>query len=132
MNKSVLGVLVGFSFLAGCASGVAEQRGSVVMAPDAVKAFAVGPAVVRAYSLDDGGRVFVAPARSGTDADCAGLTRGGTNATAIAVDRRNVVTLAAGQVACVAARNPRGYELMWHARPATTPSGIVLVAQARR
>jgi hypothetical protein len=132
MNKAALGMMVGFSLLGGCASGVAEQRGSVVMARDTVKAFAVGPAVVHAYSLDGGGRVFVAPARSGTDADCADLPKTGPNAAAIAVDRRNVVTLAAGQIACVAANNRRSYELLWHARAATTPSGTVLVAQARR
>jgi hypothetical protein len=132
MNKSVLGMLVGFSFLGGCASGGAVvQRGSVVMNGEAVKAFAAGPAVVHAYSLDGGGRVFVAPAKSGTDADCAGHEAGGSAAKPLEVDRRNVVTLASGQVACVATNNRRSYELMWHARPATAPAEIVL-AQARR
>jgi hypothetical protein len=134
MNKTALGMLVvGFAFLGGCASSRAvEQRGSIVMAPDSVKAFAAGPAVIHAYSLDGGGRVFVAPAKTGTDADCAGAGESATNASTVAVDRRNVVTLAPGQVACVATNNRRNYELMWHARPAETPSGIILVAQARR
>jgi hypothetical protein len=133
MTKSALGMLlVGFSLLGGCASGVVEQRGSVVMSPDSVKAFASGPAVVRAYSLDRGGRVFVAPSKSGTDADCTGSAEAATNATAVAVDKRNVVTLAPGQVACIATNNGGKYELMWHARPATTPVGMVLVAQVRR
>jgi hypothetical protein len=125
-------MLVGFSLLGGCASGVVEQRGSVVMSPDSVKAFAAGPAVVRAYSLDGGGRVFVAPAKSGTDADCAGGAEHATSVTAIAVNRRNVVTLAPGQVACVATSSHRKYEIMWHARPTTTSSGMVLVAQTWR
>jgi hypothetical protein len=130
MNKSVMGMLVvGFAALAGCASGTAEQRGSIVMAPDSVHVFAAGPAVVRAYSLDNGGRVFVADAKTGTDADCAGAASAA--AAPVAVDQRNVVTLRAGQVACVATANHRDYELMWHARPAQTPSEI-LVAQARR
>jgi len=132
MTKVALGMLVGISLFGGCASGVVEQRGSVVMSPDSVKAFAAGPAVVHAYSLDGGGRVFVAPVKSGTDSDCAGRTEASAGATAVAVDRRNVVTLGAGQVACVATNNGRKYELMWHARPATTPSGMILAAQTRR
>ena len=131
MNKTALGVLVGVSLLGGCASGGAVvQRGSVVMSGEAVKAFAAGPAVVHAYSLDGGGRVFVAQAKSGTDADCAGQPAAGA-AMAVEVDRRNVVTLASGQVACVETSSRRNYELMWHARPAAEPSAMVL-AQARR
>lgn len=132
MTKAALGILVGFSLLGGCASGVVEQRGSAVMSPDSVKAFAAGPAVVRAYSLDGGGRLFVAAAKSGTDADCAGRAEDGARATALAVNHRNVVTLASGQVACVAASSHRKYEIMWHARPTTMSGGMVLVAQARR
>ena len=130
MNKSAaVMVVVGLSSLVGCASGVVEQRGTVVMARDSVKAFAVGPTVVHAYSLDGGGRVFIASAKTGTDADCAG---GDAGAVPVQVDRRNVVTLAYGQIACIETSGRRNYELMWHARPATTPSGPVLIAQARR
>jgi hypothetical protein len=133
MTKSVLGmVMVGFALLGGCASGSAERRGSMVMAPDSVRAFVAGPAVVHAYSLDGGGRVFVAPATTGTDADCIGAAERATNASPVAVDQRNVVTVAPGQVACVATNSRRNYELMWHARPVETPSGTILVAQARR
>jgi hypothetical protein len=133
MKKSAMGVVVmGFALLGGCASGSAEKRGSVVMAPDSVRAFAAGPGVVHAYSMDNGGHVYVVEAKTGTDADCVGAAAQATNASAVAVDRRNVVTLAAGQVACVAANGPHNYELMWHARPAETPSGTILVAQARR
>jgi hypothetical protein len=134
MTKSVMGmVVVGFALLGGCASGGSlEQRGSMVMAPDSVRAFAAGPAVVHAYSMDGGGRVFVAPAKTGTDADCVGAAERPTHAEALAVDRRNVVTLAPGQVACVATNGKHNYELMWHARPADAPDGMYLVAQARR
>jgi hypothetical protein len=134
MTKTVLGMMVmGFALLGGCAtSGPVEQRGSMVMAPESVRAFAAGPAVVHAYSMDGGGRVFVAPAATGTDADCVGAAERATNASAVAVDRRNVVTVAPGQVACVATNARGNYELMWHARPVETPSGMVLVAQARR
>ena len=129
MNKAAWAMVVGVSCWAGCASGVVEQRGSMVMTRESVRAFAVGPTVVHAYSLDDGGRVFVAPVKTGTDADCAD---GDASATPVQVDRRNVVTLASGLVACVATSNRRNYELMWHARPATAPVGTVLIAQARR
>jgi hypothetical protein len=133
MTKSALGMMVlGFSLLGGCATGVAEHRGTMVMAPDSVRAFAVGPAVVHAYSMDGGGRVFVAAATTGTDADCAGAAERTASASAVAVDQRNVVMVAPGQVACVAVNGRRNYELMWHARPLETPSGTVLVAQTRR
>jgi hypothetical protein len=134
MTKTVMGMMVmGFALLGGCAtSRPVEQRGSMVMAPDSVRAFVAGPAVVHAYSLDDGGRVFVAPATTGTDADCSGGAARATNAAKVAVDQRNVVTVAPGQVACVATNARRNYELMWHARPVQEPSGMVLVAHARR
>jgi hypothetical protein len=134
MTKTVMGMVVvaGFALLGGCAtSGPVEQRGSMVMAPDSVRAFAAGPAVVHAFSMDDGGRVFVAPATTGTDADCLAAVGSATNATVVAVDRRNVVTVAPGQVACVASNGRRNYELLWHARTAEMPSGI-MIAQARR
>jgi len=133
MTKTVLGMMVmGFALLGGCATGgPIGQRGSMVMAPDSVRAFAAGPAVVHAFSMDDGGRVFVAPATTGTDADCVAAAGRATNTTTVAVDRRNVVTVAPGQVACVASNGRRNYELLWHARPAEAPSGI-MIAQARR
>jgi hypothetical protein len=133
MTKTTMGMMVvGFAVLGGCAtSGPVEQRGSMVMAPDSVRAFAAGPAVVHTFSMDDGGRVFVAPATTGTDADCVGAAAHATNATAVGIDRRNVVTVAPGQVACVASSGRRNYELLWHARPAEAPSGM-MIAQARR
>ena len=134
MNKMVMGMMVvGFAALAGCASGgVVERRGTIVMAPDAVRAFAAGPAVVHAYSLDNGGRGFIARATTGTDADCAAAGTRVTAGAALAVDQRNVVTLLPGEVACVATTSHRNYELMWHTRPAEAPGATILVAQARR
>jgi hypothetical protein len=133
MNESAMKLVVlGFALLGGCASGSAEQRGSVVMAPDSVKAVAAGPAVLRAYSMDGGGRVYVVQAKTGTDADCVGAAERSTNASPVLVDRRNVVTLGSGQVACVAANGRHNYELLWRTRPAEAPSGGVMVAQARR
>jgi hypothetical protein len=133
MTKTMMGMVVmGFALLGGCATGRSlEQRGSMVMAPDTVRAFAAGPAVVHAFSMDGGGRVFVTTAKTGTDADCVAAAAT-TSATTVAVDRRNVVTLAPGQVACVAANNKHAYELMWHARPVEAPNSPYMIAQARR
>jgi hypothetical protein len=133
MNKTVMGMLmVGLAGLGGCASsGVAQQHGSIVMAPHSVRAIATGPAELRAYTLDGGGRVFVVDAKTGTDADCVDGARGTREAT-VAVDRRNVVTLASGQLACVASSGHHDYELLWRSRPADAGRETVLVAQARR
>jgi hypothetical protein len=131
MTKAGMGMVVmGFALLGGCATGVAERRGSMVMQPDSVRAFAEGPAVVHAFSMDGGGRIFVAPATTGTDADCASASA--ASKTEVVVDRRNTVTVAPGQVACVVASARHNYELLWHARPIETPSQTLLIAQARR
>jgi hypothetical protein len=133
MTKTMMGMVVmGFALVGGCASGGSlEQRGSMVIAPDTVRAFAAGPAVVHAFSMDGGGRVFVATAKTRTDADCAAAAAT-TSAADVAVDQRNVVTLAPGQVACVAANDKHAYELMWHARPVEASSGPYMIAQAQR
>jgi hypothetical protein len=132
MNKSVLGMLVlGFGALGGCASsGAIDRHGSVVMAADSVKAFAEGPAIVHAFSMDSGGRVFIAADRTGTDADCAAAASAGS--AAVAVDQRNVLTLAQGQIACVATSHRKSYELMWHARPSQRDGGMILLAHTGR
>ena len=131
MNKVVWGMLIGFSFLTGCASGGAlGQRGALVMSGEVVKAFAAGPAIVHAYAMNGGGRLFTAPAISGTDADCAGARAEVASATRVEADRRNVITLAPGQVACVASNGRRGYELLWRARPAPVSNAQIVVAQA--
>jgi hypothetical protein len=115
----------------GCASGSAlGQRGALVTSGEVVKAFAAGPAIVHAYAMDGGGRLFTAPAISGTDADCVGARAEVASATRVETDRRNVITLATGEVACVASNGRRGYELLWRARPVPVSNAQIVVAQA--
>jgi hypothetical protein len=102
---------------AGCATG-GEVRGSaLVVGAGTAKVFAVGPAVVHAYSLDRGGEVFLAPAvAGGTDADCARARDAGiAPRTALKVDQRNVVNVPVGEVVCITTARNRPYEVMWHA-----------------
>jgi hypothetical protein len=129
-KRWVVGLLISMA-AAGCAgSNGITQRGTVMVNSGAVKAFAAGPAVVHAYSQDQGGRVFAVAAQSGTDADC---TRARAVApSVVAADSIHVVTLAVGQVACVETDSRRGYELLWHARPVTAAETSVAVAYGRK
>src|SRR4051812_485655 len=125
----VVGVLMSMA-AAGCAgSNGITQRGTVTVNSGTVRAFAVGPAVVHAYSQDRGGRVFAAAAQSGTDADCA---RARAGASPLAADSVQVVTIGPGQIACVETDGRRRYELLWHARPATREETAVAVAYGRK
>lgn len=123
MEKITLALLVvGFSMVAGCATST-EVRGSALVNARSAKVFAAGPAVVHAYSLDRGGEVFLAPALTGTDADCA-QTDAQARRTIVKVDQRNVLEVPVGEVACVTADRARPYELMWHAWNKPAPQSI--------
>jgi hypothetical protein len=124
-----VGLLIGLA-AAGCAGvNPMTQRGTVMLNPGAAKVFAVGPAIVHAYSQDRGGRVFAVSAQTGTDADCA---RGRAGASPVAADSVQVVTIAAGQIACIETDGRGRYELLWHARPATPEESAVAVAYGRK
>jgi hypothetical protein len=125
----VLGVLLSVA-AAGCAGSNAMTHGSVVINSGSVKAFAVGPAVIHAYSQDRGGRVFAVAAESGTDADC--VRARDVAPSALAADRIQIVTLAPGQIACVETDGRRSYELLWHALPATRAETAVAVAYGHK
>jgi hypothetical protein len=83
----------------------------------AIHAVRSGPALIHAYSQFTGGDLFVVPAVTGTDTDCAGVgtNRAANQSTPIVADRRAVVHVDAGQLACVAVQGERGFELLWHA-----------------
>jgi hypothetical protein len=134
MKNTILALLLGGSFASGCASGDGlAQRGSVIVSGDSVKALAAGPAVIHAFSLDHGGGVYIAPATTGSDADCVQARAANhDHATPVKVDHRNVVEVGAGQIACVATNNDRPLELLWHAQAGTGPTTPFLLAQARR
>jgi hypothetical protein len=134
MKKKLFALLFVGSLTAGCAGGPGvAPRGSVVVSGDSVKAFATGPAVVHAFSEDRGGTVYTAPATTGTDADC---VRAGVadrdHARELQVDERNVVEVPTDQVACVATKSDRRFELLWHAERGVMPTNQMLIAQVRR
>ena len=127
--KTTMKILSLVSFLSLSFAGVAQagegaaRRGQVNVQAAAAKAVVAGPAVVKMYSGFSGAQVFVAAAASGTDADCAAAGR--TTGTTLPADHVEVVTVAAGQVACVASTGERKIELLWHAQPGTSASALV-------
>ena len=122
--KTTMKILSFVSFLSLAFAGTAHagegaaRRGQVSVQASAAKAVVAGPVVVKVYSGFSGAQVFVAAAASGTDADCA--VAGRTAGTTLPADRIETVTVAAGQVACVASTGERKIELMWHAQPVTS------------
>jgi hypothetical protein len=108
---------LGFAGVAHAGEGAA-RRGQVNVQASAVKTVVAGPAVVKVYSGFSGANVFVAAAASGTDADCTPAA-GRAAGTTLTADRVEIVSVAAGQVACVASTGERSIELLWHAQPAT-------------
>jgi hypothetical protein len=133
MENTLWALLLVGSVGSGCAgrAGLA-QRGSVVVSGDAVKAFAAGPAVVHAFSMDRGGGVYTAAATTGTDADCVqSLASNHGRSTPLQVDQRNVVKVGAGQVACVATQSDHPIELVWHVQTRATPTNPLWAGMKR-
>ncbi len=112
---------LGFAGVAHAGEGAARRGHAHVQA--AARAVVAGPAVVKMYSGFSGGQVFVAAASTGTDADCAAA--GHAPGTTLAADHVQIVTVAAGQVACVATTGDRTIELLWHAQPGTSAAAVV-------
>ena len=127
--KTTMKILSLVSFLSLSFAGVAHagegaaRRGQVNVQAAAAKAVVAGPAVVKMYSGFSGAQVFVAAASSGTDADCAAAGR--TAGTTLPADHVEVVTVAAGQVACVASTGEKKIQLLWHAQPSTSATALV-------
>ena len=127
--KTTMTILSLLSFLSLGLAGVAHagegaaRRGQVNVQAAAAKTVVAGPAVVKMYSGFSGAQVFVAAAASGTDADCAAAGR--TAGTPLPADRVEIVTVAAGQIACVASTGERKIQLLWHAQPAASATTLV-------
>ena len=127
--KTTMKILSLVSFLSLSFAGVARagegatRRGQVNVQAAAAKAVVAGPVVVKMYSGFSGAQVFVAAASSGTDADCAAAGR--IAGTRLPADHVETVTVAAGQVACVASTGERKIELLWHAQSGTSASALV-------
>ena len=103
-------VAFGFAGTAHAGEGAA-RKGQVNVQAASTKPVVAGPAVVKVYSLIAGAKVFVA------DGDCA--TGKAQTATALPADRIEMLTVAAGQVACVASTGDRNIELLWHLQSGT-------------
>jgi len=108
---------LGFAGVAHAGEGAA-RRGEVRVPVAATKVVVAGPAVVKVYSGFSGAKVFVA------EGDCAAAAPRATGTT-LQADRVETVTVAAGQVACVASTGERVVELLWHAQPAAPASTLV-------
>jgi hypothetical protein len=127
--KTTMKILSLVSFLSlsfGAAAQAGEgaaRRGHVNVQAAAAKTVVAGPAVVKMYSGFPGAQVFVAAASTGTDADCA--TVGHSARTPLPADHVEIVTVAAGQIACVASTGERNIELLWHAQSGLTASTVV-------
>ena len=114
---------LGFAGVAHAGDGAA-RRGQVNVQTAATKAVVAGPAVVKVYTGFSGAKIFVAAAASGTDADCA-TAAGRAASTALSADRVQLVSVGAGQIACVASTGERPIELLWHAQSATSAPALV-------
>jgi len=127
--KTTMKILSLVSFLSLSFAGVAHagegaaRRGQVNVQAATAKAVVAGPAVVKMYSGFLGAQMFIAATSSGTDADCA--VAGRTAGTTLPADHVEVVTVAAGQVACVASTGEKKIQLLWHAQPSTSATALV-------
>jgi len=121
--KTTLKILSLVSFLSLSFAGIAHadngpaRRGQVNVQADAAKTVVAGPAVVKVYSGFSGAKVFVA------QGDCAAANPAA--ATTLVRDRVETISVAAGQVACVASTGERSIELMWHAQSAAPAATLV-------
>ena len=128
MNPASVVTLV--SFLALGSAGLANaregaaRRGQVKVPAATTKAVVAGPAAIKVYSGFSGAKIFVAVAATNTDADCVGGARAATGSP-LQADRVEIVTVQAGQVACVASTGKRTIELLWRAQAGTPTSKLV-------
>ena len=120
-NFSKLGFIVfsALSLLSATAgahpAGGPTRRGAVEISGPAVKLVTVGPAQLHGYSAFAGGALFVAPAVTGTDADCAAAVTTARPVRLVA-DRMSAVAIAKGEVACLLTSTARSFELLWHTK----------------
>ena len=127
MKTTILSLIsflaVGFAGIAHAGEGAA-RRGQVNVQAAATKAVVAGPAVIKVYSGFSGAKVFVADGASATDADCVAAA-GRVSGTALAADKIELVSVGAGQVACVASTGKQPVELLWHAQSATPAPALL-------
>jgi hypothetical protein len=113
-------------------AGEAPQRGEVLVDGPSVKAVVVGPMAFHAYSGYSGGALYIAPAVTGTDADCQ-VKEAERDTTDLQADVVVTFSVPAGQVACLVTN--RKLEVLWHARkdgPSPTVTDAPTTMMARR
>jgi hypothetical protein len=134
MTKTIsILMLVSTLTLGGAAAHADEgdQRGQLLADGPSTKAVVIGPIAIHAYSGFSGGALYVAPALTGTDADCQGKANDGAT-TDLRADVVISFNVPAGQIACLA--TSRKFELLWHARkdapsPAATDAPTTMMAR---
>jgi hypothetical protein len=103
------------------APGDPPLRGVLRSPGPSIHAVRTGPALIHVYSPFTGAGVFVAPSVTGGDTDCAIAATNRAAFEPILPDRRETLSVAAGQVACVAVSARRGAEVLWHAHEELGP-----------
>ena len=116
-------LFLGFAGVAKAGEGAA-RRGQVNVQASAAKAVVAGPVVAKVYSGFSGAKVFVADAASGTDSDCA-VVAVCTTGTVLMVDRIELVSMNANQIACVASTDQKSVQLLWAAQ-STAPAATTI------
>ena len=125
-------LIVSLALCSACAGTPAVRsqpsRGAVHLGGPGQKAVVVGPAAIHVYSAFAGGAMYTVPAVAGADDDCRAGGSAASVAVPLAADRVVPVTVAAGEVACLATHTPRRFELLWHQDRNTAPPGPITVA----
>jgi len=114
---------LGFAGVANAGEGAA-RRGEVIVPAATTKAVVAGPVDVKVYSGFSGAKIFVADVATGTDADCV-AGAGAAAGSPLQADRVEIVTVRAGQVACVATTGERTIDLLWRVKSGAPASAFV-------
>jgi hypothetical protein len=131
-NSMIVALLASLSF-AGATAGTAQaqetsvpSRGTVQVDGPIAKAVVAGPVAIHAYSAFSGATLFVVRVVTGSDRDCAGARASAT--ASVAPDHMQTLTVAAGQIACVATTAAAGSELLWHATKDRAVSPVIVAS----
>ncbi len=99
------------------------DHGSLLVKAPSTKALTVGPATLHAYTSVKGGSIYLAPAVTGGDGDCATAA---ADARPLIADRSAIFVVGAGQVACLSTTK-RAFDLDWRTqRPNTNIDPVAL------
>src|SRR5947207_7540755 len=111
----ILSLALSLTFGFAAIAHAGEGRGQVQVPVSAAKAVVVGPTAIHAYSEFSGAKLFVVDAVTGTDSDCQAAAKKSVGS-ALSADKTEMLSVGAGQIACVASTGERSIELLWHAQ----------------